>query len=295
MDKDYNVHGNFMVVIESDELLRTDGGRKQVVPRNEYAVANFKMFKKKVPSRRAPMVEIAPDQTIDYGQGNGYWEKGNSPVATLEESYPAFRPQGRRGRGMAPRANGQRRPLRVEDSGSEAENRSDISLPKRATGKRYGKAKSAAKEYEPNDSDLNFSDVDTRPSGTLRSSGPVRRRPPPAVADEEDELEDFGDAIDAIGPDVSDLDGPSQTMRSTVARSGRPLASSSAQVPPASSMRPTRSGSLVPSEGSVAASQTMTRSSRNITKKRLRLSHDSDSDGVSFHGFTVSSKRARKG
>ena len=46
MEKDINVHGNFMVVVESDELLRKDGGRKQLVPRNEDAVPNFKMFKK---------------------------------------------------------------------------------------------------------------------------------------------------------------------------------------------------------------------------------------------------------
>ncbi len=167
-------------------------------------------------------------------------------------------------------------------------------MPKVATGKGYGKTKSAAKEYEPNDSDLNFSDVDTRPSGTLRSSGLVRRRPPPVVADEEDELEDFGDAIDAVGSDVSDLDGPSQTMKSTVTSSGRPPASSSAKLPPAPSARLTRSGGLAPNEGVVAASQTVTRSSRNAKKKRPRSSHDSDSEGTSFHGFSASSKRTRR-
>ena len=182
--------------------------------------------------------------------------------------------------------------MRVEDSGSEAENRSDISLPKRAMRKGGGKAKSATKEYEPNDSDLNFSDVDRRPSGTLRSSGLVRRKPP--VEADDDEIEDFGDAIDAIGPDVSDLDGPSQTMKSTIPNSEQPPGASSAGAPPTPSTRQTRSGSRGLNEGAGVASQVATRPSRNTTaKRRPRLRRDSDSDGADFLGFS-SSKRAKK-
>ncbi|KAF8326540.1 uncharacterized protein EI90DRAFT_1902723 [Cantharellus anzutake] len=294
MEKDFNVHGNFMVVIESDDLFRKDGGKQPTVPSLENNMPNFKKFKKKVPPRRAAMVEIVPDKTMDYGQGKGYWEKEKSPIAPLEESYPPLRPQARRGRSGVSRPQGPRRPLRVEDSASDAENHSDVSLPKRLTGKGGARAKQAPKEYEPNDSDLNFSDVDTRLPGTLRSSGRARRKPPPA-ADDEDELEDFGDVLDAIGPDVSDLNESlqSQTIKSSAPTAKRPPAASPPKAPPVPSMRVTRSASQAPSEDP-AASQVTTRSTRATTRKRPRVMQDSDSDGAGFHGFSVSSKRSKR-
>ncbi len=75
MEKDFNVHGNFMVVIESDELLRKDGGRKQVTLRNEHAVVNFKMFK--VCSFEPPSFSgtISPDAGRKYHRGVPQWWK----------------------------------------------------------------------------------------------------------------------------------------------------------------------------------------------------------------------------
>lgn len=44
--KDMNITGNFMVVIESDDILRKDGGRKESAPLPDTGVPNFKRFKK---------------------------------------------------------------------------------------------------------------------------------------------------------------------------------------------------------------------------------------------------------
>lgn len=44
--KDMNITGNFMVIIESDDILRKDGGRKESAPIPDAGVPNFKRFKK---------------------------------------------------------------------------------------------------------------------------------------------------------------------------------------------------------------------------------------------------------
>ncbi|KAF9518667.1 hypothetical protein BS47DRAFT_225433 [Hydnum rufescens UP504] len=46
LEKDMNLRGNFMVVIESDDILRKDGGRKESTPVVENGKPNFKKFKK---------------------------------------------------------------------------------------------------------------------------------------------------------------------------------------------------------------------------------------------------------
>ena len=46
MGKDMDIRGNFMVVIESDDILRKDGGRREAAPIQDNGVPNFKKFKK---------------------------------------------------------------------------------------------------------------------------------------------------------------------------------------------------------------------------------------------------------
>lgn len=46
LSKDMNITGNFMVVIETDDILRTDGGRRESAPLPDSGAPNFKRFKK---------------------------------------------------------------------------------------------------------------------------------------------------------------------------------------------------------------------------------------------------------
>jgi hypothetical protein len=49
ISKDMNIIGNFMVIIETDDILRKDGGRREAAPLPDTGVPNFKHFKKVAP------------------------------------------------------------------------------------------------------------------------------------------------------------------------------------------------------------------------------------------------------
>ena len=142
-----------------------------------------------------------------------------------------------------------------------------------ATSKGKGKATATVqKDYEPNDSDLDFSDQE-----------PARRRSQrkvPLKAVTEEESEDFGSAMAAIGPDVSDSDEDARGKKSTApsTRSTRARSRSTSQAPSTTQ--------------STVKSKSTTRSS-GVGKKRARTNDDSDSDGVAFRGFAAGKKARR--
>ena len=98
LSKDMNITGNFMVIIETDDILRKDGGRRESAPLPDTGVPNFKRFKKvrtachfmrtlrssplqKMPLNRPPPVELFVEPTVGYGEGSGMFGKSGTGIS----------------------------------------------------------------------------------------------------------------------------------------------------------------------------------------------------------------------